>query len=153
MSQSTELVADFLEDPVPTTSPAKVTGYPDFFNLSISSRGFADNPSLGILYIARACKGISGLDHASGAGDRSSVFVSPGTLNITVSIFWGTSGFAVNHSALAQEVKTLRAFVEVLESSAISLNASKTKSVFDNASIAVSPHISSSINEIKGSTL
>ena len=70
-----------------------------------------------------------------------------------VSIFFGTSGFDVNHSALAQEVKIFRAFFEVFESSAISLNASKTKRVFDNASIAVSPHSLSSIKEIKGSTL
>ena len=149
----TEFVADFLEDPVPTTSPANVTGYPIFFKFSISSSGFSDKPFLGILYIAKACKGMSGLDQASGAGERSSVLVSPGTLKITVSILLGTSFFEVNHSASDHEVKIFKALFEDLDNSAISLNASKTKSVFESASTAVSPQISSSIKEIKGSTL
>ena len=50
--------------------------------------------------MANECTGMSGLDHASGAGDRSSVFVSPGTLNTTTSIFSWTLGLLVNHSRL-----------------------------------------------------
>ena len=36
---SSELVADFLDDPVPTTSPTKTTGNPDSLSLSIVSIG------------------------------------------------------------------------------------------------------------------
>ena len=77
--QSTELVADFRDEPVPTTSPTKTNGLPFFFKSSIVSRGLS-KPSLGILNIANACNGISGLDQASVAGDKSSVLISPGTL-------------------------------------------------------------------------
>ena len=35
-----ELVADFLEDPVPTTSPTKATGNPDSSSSFILSIGF-----------------------------------------------------------------------------------------------------------------
>ena len=35
----TELVADFLDDPVPTTSPTNTNGFPFSFNFSIVSRG------------------------------------------------------------------------------------------------------------------
>ena len=83
--QSKEFVADFLEDPVPTTSPTNAIGFPNFFNFSIVSRG-ESMPSLGIFNIANACKGISGLDQASGAGDRSSVLISPGTLKMVSGI-------------------------------------------------------------------
>ena len=76
---STEFVADFLDEPVPTTSPTNTSGLPFFSSSSIFSSGLS-SPSLGILNIAKACKGISGLDHASVAGDRSSVLISPGTL-------------------------------------------------------------------------
>ena len=101
----------------------------------------------------KAWRGISGLDHASGAGDKSSVFVSPGTLKTIVSILSGTSGFVKNHSASAHEFKILAAFFEDLDFSAISLNASKTKRVFDRAFTASSPHSGSSISDIRGSTL
>ena len=84
MCHKTELVADFLEEPVPTTSPTKTRGFPLAFCLSISFNGSC-KPVLGILNIARACRGISGLDQASGAGDKSSVFISPVTLK-TVSL-------------------------------------------------------------------
>ena len=77
--QSTEFVADFLDEPVPTTSPTKTNGLPFFFNSSTVSSGFS-KPSLGILNIANACNGMSGLDQASVAGDKSSVLISPGTL-------------------------------------------------------------------------
>ena len=79
MCHKTEFVADFLDDPVPTTSPTKTNGLPFSFNSSIVSSGLSI-PSLGILNMASACSGISGLDQASVAGDRSSVFISPGTL-------------------------------------------------------------------------
>ena len=48
------------------------------------------------------CSGMSGRLQASGAGDRSSVLVSPVTLNTVTVIFCGTSGRLVNHSASAQ---------------------------------------------------
>ena len=51
--QSTELVADFLDEPVPTTSPTKTNGLPFSLSLSIVSSGSL-NPALGILNIARA---------------------------------------------------------------------------------------------------
>ena len=75
----TEFVADFLEDPVPTTSPTNTSGFPFSLSFSIVPIG-SSKPVLGILNIAKACKGISGLDHASGAGERSSVLISPDTL-------------------------------------------------------------------------
>ena len=37
--------------------------------------------------MANACKGMSGRDQASGAGDKSSVFVSPVTLKTVTVIF------------------------------------------------------------------
>eukprot|EP00966_Prymnesium_polylepis_P288409 6661737-Prymnesium_polylepis.1 len=58
-------------------------------------------PSRGNLSIASACSGMSGRVNASGAGDKSSVFVSPVTLNTVTEIFSGTSGFEKNHSASA----------------------------------------------------
>ena len=79
MCHNTELVADFLDEPVPTTSPTNTKGFPFFLSSSIVSKGLS-KPSLGILNIANACSGISGLDHASVAGDKSSVLISPGTL-------------------------------------------------------------------------
>ena len=51
--QRTEFVADFLEEPVPTTSPTKTTGFPFFFKSSIVFSGSLI-PSLGILSIANA---------------------------------------------------------------------------------------------------
>ena len=73
-----ELAADFLDDPVPTTSPTKASFEPSAFNSDNFSRGsviFSDH-----LRKACACYGISGLDQASFAGEKSSVFVSPLTL-------------------------------------------------------------------------
>ena len=52
--------------------------------------------------IANACKGISGRLQASGAGDKSSVLVSPETLNTVTFKLSGTVGRLVNHSASAQ---------------------------------------------------
>ena len=109
MNQSTELVADLREEPVPTTSPTYARGKP--FVLSSSScvigptsPGFSGLiPSRSFFSIAKACSGISGRDHASGAGERSSVFVSPVTLNTVTEIFSATAGLFTNHSAFAQD--------------------------------------------------
>ena len=57
-----------------------------------------------------ACKGISGRLHASGAGDKSSVLVSPVTLNTVSFMLSGTAGRLVNHSASAQLCNTDLAF-------------------------------------------
>src|SRR5690606_11545047 len=83
---NTELVADLREDPEPTTSPTSATGKPFACSASICFIGpvtpcsCGSRPSRVILYIGRACSGISGRDQASGAGERSSVLVSPVTL-------------------------------------------------------------------------
>ena len=49
--------------------------------------------------IALACRGMSGRVVAWVAGERSSVLVSPSTLNTVTVISAGSSGLAVNHSA------------------------------------------------------
>jgi len=54
------------------------------------------------LSMARVCIGMSGRLQASGAGERSSVLVSPGTLKTVTVMLLGTSGRLVNHSASAQ---------------------------------------------------
>src|SRR5690606_15041074 len=102
MYHNTEFVADLRDEPVPTTSPTKATGWPFFFNSSIC---FAASvmPSRGILYIAFACSGISGRDQASGAGDKSSVLVSPVTLKTVALIIFGNGSRLVNHSPLAHD--------------------------------------------------
>ena len=46
---------------------------------------------------------MSGRVVAWGAGERSSVLVSPGTLNTVIVMASATSGREVNHSASAQE--------------------------------------------------
>ena len=109
MYHRTELVADLRDEPVPTTSPTYASGKPFFiassicdlvpFSLSVTPL----MPSRGCLSIARACNGISGRDQASGAGERSSVLVSPVTLNTVNVIFFATSGRDVNHSASAHD--------------------------------------------------
>ena len=68
-------------------------------------------PSRSIFSIAFACNGISGRDQASGAGDKSSVFVSPLTLNTLTVIFSATFSFDVNHSPSAQDCNTCLAAV------------------------------------------
>ena len=70
-----ELIADFLELPVPTTSPTYAIGKFCFFKFSriLSPSGFLNSN------IANACSGISGRVVACTAGDKSSVFVSPST--------------------------------------------------------------------------
>ena len=54
-----------------------------------------------ILYMARACRGISGRDQASGAGEKSSVLVSPATLNTVRVTLEGKLSFDVNQVASA----------------------------------------------------
>ena len=103
--QRTELVADFLDDPVPTTSPTNTNGFPFFLSSSIVSSGFS-RPSLGILNIERACNGISGLDHASVAGDKSSVLISPVTLKTVNLICLSISCLSVNHFPSAHALIT-----------------------------------------------
>src|SRR5690606_2185893 len=110
MYQSTELVADLREEPVPTTSPTRATGKPFCFSSSIWAAALV-TPSRGILYMASACSGMSGRDQASCAGDRSSVLVSPGTLKTVTVITFGNSGLLRNHSASAQDWSTDWAWV------------------------------------------
>ena len=86
---STEFVADLRDDPVPTTSPTYARGCPFDCSSSICLIGptlpgsSGTIPSLAIFNIAKPCTGMSGRDHASGAGERSSVFVSPVTCTHT----------------------------------------------------------------------
>ena len=49
---------------------------------------------------------MSGRLQASGAGDRSSVLISPATLKMLTVMLSGTSGRRVNHSASAQLCST-----------------------------------------------
>src|SRR5919202_2540380 len=99
MCHSTELIADLREEPVPTTSPTYATGCPFSLSWAIVSMppGILDSN------IAKACKGISGRVVAWGAGDKSSVLVSPGTLNTVTVIASASLGWVINHSAFAQE--------------------------------------------------
>ena len=78
-------------------------------------------PSRGFFNMANACNGMSGRLQASGAGDRSSVFVSPVTLNTVKVMLCGTSGRLVNHSASAQLCNTALALA--LPLSAFSLTS------------------------------
>ncbi|CAI8332946.1 MAG: Uncharacterised protein [Cellvibrionales bacterium UBA7375] len=135
-NQSTELVADLREEPVPTTSPTKATGRPLDLISSICaigpvtpcSSGF--KPSRVILYIALACSGISGRDHASCAGERSSVLVSLVALNTTAFMLCGTASLPVNHSASAQDCMTdCACALPASAFSATSWNASNTRVV------------------------
>ena len=114
MCHKTELVADFLDEPVPTTSPTKTTGFPFCFNSSIVFKGSLI-PSLGIFNIDSAWRGISGLDQASGAGERSSVFISPGTLKTVSFMVSDISSLLVNHSAFAHELITVLAYSFVFD--------------------------------------
>merc|ERR1719163_1069337 len=102
MNHCTEFVALFREDPVPTTSPTYASGTPFFLSSSICGMQ-SWIPSRAILSMAVAWRGMSGRDQASWAGDKSSVFVSPVTLNTVTVIFSGTSGLEVNHSPAAQD--------------------------------------------------
>ena len=112
-----ELMADFRDEPVPTTSPTYASGKPFCFKVSINFR-----PS-GILLIsmALACSGISGRLQASCAGLKSSVLVSPSTLNTTSLISSASTGLLVNHWASAHDCMSfLAGSLPVLASSATS---------------------------------
>ena len=63
-------------------------------------------PGRAFFSMASACSGMSGRLQASGAGERSSVLVSPVTLNTVTVRLSGTSGREVNHSASAQDCMT-----------------------------------------------
>ena len=98
INHCTELMADLREEPVPTISPTYANGRRFCFRVSINFK-----PS-GILFtsIALACSGISGRLQASCAGLKSSVLVSPSTLNTTIFSDSASFGLLVNHSAFAQ---------------------------------------------------
>ena len=83
---------------MPTTSPTYTTSRPVF----LSSAIFSMLPGWRLISIAFACNGISERVKASPAGLKSSVFVSPGTLKTTASIFSGISGRDLNQLASAQ---------------------------------------------------
>ena len=91
------------------TSPTSATGWPVAPSSSICLAASV-TPSRGFLYMALACKGMSGRDQASCAGERSSVLVSPGTLKTATVSLEGSSGLLVNHSASAQDCMTRFAF-------------------------------------------
>ena len=76
-------------------------------------------PSRLFFSMAKACKGMSGRLQASGAGDRSSVLVSPVTLNTVRVMLLGTSGRLVNHSASAQDCNTALALALPLSALAL----------------------------------
>jgi len=111
-------------------------------------------PGRGFLCIASACSGISGRLQASGAGDRSSVLISPATLKMLTVMLSGTSGRQVSHSASAQLFRTACACA--LPWSALALtswNWSSISSVFFKAAVAVSATPVSSSSSISGPML
>ena len=144
MNQSTEFVADLRLEPVPTTSPTYASGKPFVLSSSICA-GASWMPSLGFLSMASAWRGMSGRDHASGAGDRSSVLVSPVTLNTVTVIFSGTGGRRVNHSASAHDCITRAACsLPALALASTSWKASNTRRVPLSWSAARGPSAGSS---------
>ena len=144
MNQSTEFVADLRLEPVPTTSPTYASGKPFALSSSICA-GASWMPSLGFLSMASAWRGMSGRDHASGAGDRSSVLVSPVTLNTVTVIFSGTGGRRVNHSASAHErITRVACSLPALALASTSWKASKTRRVPVSWSAARGPSAGSS---------
>src|SRR6476469_10042810 len=94
--------------------------------------------------IAKACKGISGRVVACCAGDKSSVLVSPGTLNTVTVMVSGKVGREVNQSAAAQDSITCFAWGLVLANSSTSLKASYTSMILLNAVVAADVNVSSS---------
>ena len=100
--------------------------------------------------IAIAWSGISGRVVAWVAGDRSSVLVSPSTLNTVMVISAASFGRAVNHSAFAQLSITRLAWQLLAASSSTSLKLSYTNRVLlrpvaASAAIAASALLNSSI--------
>ncbi len=97
---------------------------------------------------------MSGRLHASGAGERSSVLVSPATLNTVTVIFCGTSGREVNHSASAQLFRTACAWaLPAFALAATSWKKSNISSVFFSAAAATAATSGSSRRSISGFTL
>ena len=97
---------------------------------------------------------MSGRLQASGAGERSSVLVSPGTLKTVTVIFSGTLGRLVNHSASAQLCITSWALaLPALALAATSLKKSNISSVFFRALAATPATSGSSSSSISGWTL
>ncbi|MCY1172973.1 hypothetical protein D9M73_131220 [compost metagenome] len=102
-------------------------------------------PSRAIFSMARACSGMSGRDQASGAGDRSSVLVSPGTLNTVRVYLSAMAGREVNHSPAAQDSRTALACVlPALAFSATSWKASNISRVCLSCSAATGASSASS---------
>mmetsp|Transcript_31835 Transcript_31835/g.94615 ORF Transcript_31835/g.94615 Transcript_31835/m.94615 type:complete len:291 (-) Transcript_31835:332-1204(-) len=163
-----EFVADFRDEPVPTTSPTYASGmseppspaplpcamYFSITSLQPSCWPVKKPSARSNLSIANACSGMSGRDHASGAGERSSVLVSPATLKTVKVSFSLTSGFEVNHSAAAHDSMTF--FAYSLPASIFALtswNASNTRIVCLSAVQAVSATSASSSASISGAML
>ena len=133
---SSEFTELFRDDPVPTMSPTKATGRPASFRRAI--RPIGSSTSARLASNERAWSGMSARDHASVAGERSSVLISPSTLNTVRCTASGTAGRAVNQSASAQDRRTERALG--LPFSAIpttSWKASKTSRVCPSARLPV----------------
>ena len=118
--QRTELIALFRELPVPTTSPTYATGWPFSFSFAMVLSPLGSLVSS----IARACRGMSGRVVAWVAGERSSVLVSPSTLNTVTVIDSASSALVVNHSAAAQLSTTCLAKRLLVAKSITSLKAS-----------------------------
>ncbi|MDT4855250.1 hypothetical protein FQZ97_895930 [compost metagenome] len=95
--------------------------------------------------MARACSGMSGRDQASGAGDRSSVLVSPVTLKTVRLIFSARVGRFLNHSPSAQDCSTALALaLPFLAFSATSWKASNISRVCLSCSAATADSSASS---------
>ena len=163
VNHSTLLVADLRDDPVPTTSPTYATTAPEACALACSalicamgprlpsSSGVKGAPSRLFFSMASACSGMSGRLQASGAGDRSSVLVSPGTLNTVSLMLCGTSGREVNHSASAQLCSTPLACALPLSALALtSWNWSNMSKVFFRPTAATAATASLSSRSISG---
>ncbi len=97
---------------------------------------------------------MSGRLQASGAGERSSVLVSPGTLKTVTVMVLATSGRLVNHSASAQLWMTSWAWaLPALALSATSLKKSNISRVFFRPAAATAATSGSSSSSIRGWTL
>mmetsp|Transcript_3219 Transcript_3219/g.5261 ORF Transcript_3219/g.5261 Transcript_3219/m.5261 type:complete len:267 (+) Transcript_3219:2088-2888(+) len=104
--------------------------------------------------MALAWSGISGRDQASGAGDKSSVLVSPVTLKTVVVYFSGAAGLEVNHSAAAQlSITALACLFPFFIFSSTSWKASNIRIVLERPAAAAGANSSSSRALIKGVTL
>ena len=97
---------------------------------------------------------MSGRLQASGAGDKSSVLVSPTTLNTLTVILRATSGLVVNHSASDQlRITSWAKLLPALDFSDTSWKKSNISSVFFSAAAATPATAWSSSKSISGLTL